>query len=237
MLTSELILLAATAASIGCGHALLGPDHYLPFVALSAARRWSMARTLATTALCGIGHVIGSIVLGVVGIALGSSVQALAGVEAVRGAVAAWMLTAFGVCYAAWGLRHAAREHAHVHEHVHADGTRHSHRHDHHRSHAHPHVGEGASLAPWVLFTVFVFGPCEPLIPVLMYPAAHASFLAAAFVAAVFALATIATMCLAVWVLRRGAALAWLNRAPQFRHAFAGTAIAACGLGILLLGW
>ena len=34
----------------------------------------------------------------------------------------------------------------------------------HHGEHMHPHL-VGASLTPWALFVIFVFGPCEPLIP------------------------------------------------------------------------
>jgi hypothetical protein len=40
-MTIDLGLLILTAASIGFVHTLLGPDHYLPFVAMSAARRWA----------------------------------------------------------------------------------------------------------------------------------------------------------------------------------------------------
>ena len=49
----DLAVLGFTAASIGVVHTLLGPDHYLPFVALARTRRWSTARTAAVTAACG----------------------------------------------------------------------------------------------------------------------------------------------------------------------------------------
>jgi len=29
----------------------------------------------------------------------------------------------------------------------------------------------------WALFLIFVFGPCEPLIPLIMYPAAKLNFI------------------------------------------------------------
>jgi hypothetical protein len=38
------------AAAIALTHTVLGPDHYLPFVALARARRWSVARTATVTA-------------------------------------------------------------------------------------------------------------------------------------------------------------------------------------------
>ena len=54
----DLALLLLTGASIGVIHTLLGPDHYLPFVALSKARAWTQGRTAAITAACGVGHVL-----------------------------------------------------------------------------------------------------------------------------------------------------------------------------------
>ena len=119
----DLGLLVITAASIGFVHTLLGPDHYVPFVAMSAARRWSRARTLWITGLCGLGHVLGSVAIGAVGIAIGVSLHELEWLEGFRGDVAAWLLTAFGLAYLAWGLKKAWRARPHTHEHLHADAA------------------------------------------------------------------------------------------------------------------
>ena len=53
-------ILAGTAALIGLGHTLCGPDHYLPFIVMGKANRWSMPKTLWITFLCGLGHVAGN---------------------------------------------------------------------------------------------------------------------------------------------------------------------------------
>ncbi|MGI9245935.1 MAG: sulfite exporter TauE/SafE family protein, partial [Steroidobacteraceae bacterium] len=206
----DLGLLVLTALSIGCVHTLLGPDHYLPFVAMSAARNWTQRKTLAVTGLCGVGHVLGSIVLGFVGVTIGASLQRLQWVEGLRGNVAAWALTAFGLVYMVWGLRQAWRNRSHEHEHVHADGTRHRHSHAHHVHDGHMHVhlkvdtDNVRSVTPWALFVVFILGPCEPLIPILMYPAARHSWWGLVVVVAAFAVATIATMTAVVYVTTRG---------------------------------
>ena len=60
----SILLLMWTAATIGFIHTLAGPDHYLPFVMMARARQWSQRKTLWITLLCGIGHVLSSVVLG-----------------------------------------------------------------------------------------------------------------------------------------------------------------------------
>ena len=130
-MNAEIGLLVLTAVSIGSVHTLLGPDHYLPFVAMSAARGWSRRRTLWITALCGAGHVLGSVVIGAIGIGIGISVSRLEWFEGLRGDVAAWLLTGFGFAYMAWGLKKAWRSRPHSHHHAHADGTLHHHEHHH----------------------------------------------------------------------------------------------------------
>jgi len=65
-MSSELVVLMVTAASVGLIHTLIGPDHYLPFIVMAKARKWSPLRTGWITLLCGLGHVGGSVVLGVV---------------------------------------------------------------------------------------------------------------------------------------------------------------------------
>ena len=80
------------------------------------------------------------------------------------------------------------------------------------------------------MFLLFAFGPCEPLIPLLMYPAAKASPWAVAGVVTAFTTATVGTMLAAVLVLRSGGNLIRLPRLDRFAHAFAGLAILACGL-------
>jgi len=85
-----------------------------------------------------------------------------------------------------------------------------------------------------VLFLIFIFGPCEALIPVLMYPAAEGSWLGVALVVAVFGLATVATMLVTVTVGYLGISQLPLGRLERFSHALAGLALVACGLAIQL---
>jgi len=235
-MTPEISMLAFSAAAIAFVHTILGPDHYLPFVAMSKARGWSMAKALRITLACGIGHLAGSVLLGLAGIALGFQLSSLTWLEGFRGNLAAWLLVGFGLAYAAWGLRQALRNRPHTHWHHH-NGVTHLHEHTHHEAHAHVHDQQAnvRSLAPWVVFVIFVLGPCEPLIPILMYPAARESASGVVVVTLVFGLVTVLTMLVTVAIALLGLKTVKLHKLEPYGHAVAGSTILACGLAIVLL--
>jgi len=128
-MSAELNALIITAASIGFFHTIFGPDHYLPFIMISWARKWSAVKTTLITLLCGLGHIGSSVVLGLIGVAAGLAINRLEIVESVRGNVAAWLLIAFGLVYFVWGLRRAYQKKSHVHSHTHVAGAAHEHLH------------------------------------------------------------------------------------------------------------
>jgi len=233
----EVLLLMLTAGSIGLFHTVLGPDHYLPFIVMARAGRWSMVKTAWVTVLCGVGHVLSSVVLGLIGVALGIAVTRLEAVESFRGNLAAWALVAFGFTYFVWGMHRALKHRPHRHPHAHGDQTQHTHTHAHTEEHVHVHTREApANLTPWILFTVFIFGPCEPLIPILMYPAAKNSLWGLILVTAVFATATIGTMLAVVLVSSFAVVRLPTARLERYSHALAGAVICSCGLAIQFLG-
>ncbi|MBI5010716.1 MAG: hypothetical protein HZB98_13960 [Bacteroidia bacterium] len=43
---NSIALLSVTAVSLGFLHTLLGPDHYLPFIVISLAKKWSLKKTI-----------------------------------------------------------------------------------------------------------------------------------------------------------------------------------------------
>lgn len=231
--TPTLNALLSLAIFIGVTHTIMGPDHYIPFIAMSRAGQWSFPKTLLFTFLCGIGHVGSSVVIGLLGVALGVAVGGLELIEAVRGEVAGWLLLGFGLAYTAWGIRSALRNKPHSHFHDHEDGTSHDHEHTHMQNHSHVHGSDktrAASLSGWTIFIIFVFGPCEPLIPQLMYPAALGSWYGVAMVSVVFAIATISTMM--VMVIAGYYGLKNLPSLDRYSHAIAGIAILMCGVAI-----
>jgi sulfite exporter TauE/SafE len=224
--------LILSAAAIGITHTMLGVDHYLPFVMLARSGSWSRRRLVVVTAVCGLGHVLSSLLLGGIGIALGITVGRLERLEAGRGATAAWLLLAFGLAYGVWGARRALRRSGGIEPHAHTGGM-----------HVHlygdrPHEHEPRAWAGpfWTLFAIFVLGPCEPLIPLFVLPASRGRFGLAAVTAVVFGVATLATMI--GLTLLASAGLTRLRARPleRWRHALAGALIAVSGLSILCLG-
>ncbi len=237
-MTQELDILIATSATVAFLHTLFGPDHYLPFIAMGKARRWSMVRTSLITLLAGTGHVLGSVVLGMIGVAAGLGIQKVTQVESVRGSLAGWLFIAFGLVYMVWGLRRAWKNKPHSHRHFHLDGTEHTHEHNHHDGHAHVHdAEEKKNITPWVLFVIFVLGPCEPLIPIVMYPAAKGNWSELIITVLVFGVVTIITMLALVLGTLFGLNLMPLGKMERYMHALAGGTILFSGISIVFLGW
>ncbi|HCW76893.1 MAG TPA: hypothetical protein DHU63_10205 [Candidatus Marinimicrobia bacterium] len=231
---SELAILLTTAVSIGFIHTIIGPDHYLPFIVIGRARNWKLNKILFVTVLCGIGHVLGSVILGLIGVAGGVAVGLLENVESVRGNIASWLLIGIGFAYGLWGLRVAwrSKEHSHTHE---EDGQVHIHSHSHLDQHALA-SGNPKSITPWALFIVFVLGPCEPLIPILMYPAAAGHWANLMWVTLAFSVTTIGTMTVIVTIAAKGLMNFRLGFLETYVHALAGAIIVFSGLAIKVFG-
>jgi nickel/cobalt transporter (NicO) family protein len=236
-MTPEFSLLLGTAATLGFVHTLLGPDHYVPFIAMAKARQWSMRRTLIITFLSGIGHVSSSVIIGLAGLVFGVELLKLTRLESLRGELAGWLLLGFGLAYMLWGLRRAFRLKAHALVHAHQSAFEADHAQEHHAHGLHTHVHpEKANITPWILFTVFIFGPCEPLIPLIMYPAARSDAWAVLLTALAFSAATIGTMTTLVYFAVRGIERVPLRGLERFSHALAGFVVLLCGVGVKFLG-
>jgi sulfite exporter TauE/SafE len=235
-MNDSITLLSATAVSIGFLHTLLGPDHYLPFIVLSEARKWSVRKTMFITFLCGIGHVLSSVVLGLVGIGIGIELKKLVAIESFRGNIAAWLFIAFGLVYVIISIRNLIRNRKHQHSHFHIGGEKHDHEHNHREEHSHIHDREVVKTTPWILFIIFIFGPCEPLIPILMYPAAQNNISGTIFVALLFSVVTVATMLAVVLVFKLGLNKINIKPIEKYNHLIAGSVILMSGLAIQFLG-
>lgn len=232
-MTGELRILLATAISIAFIHTLIGVDHYIPFIALSRANNWSAKKTSLVVLVCGIGHVISSIALGTLGIGLSLAVESLVDIESLRGEIATYFLIAFGLVYTLYGVRRAVKNKTHTHISPGGDAIIHSHAES---DTVHEHAkGRKSANGFWGLFILFVLGPCEPLIPILMYPAATENTFAVILVTAAFAVCTIATMLLMTILGLKSISLFKGFKLERYSHALAGAAILICGISLYAL--
>jgi sulfite exporter TauE/SafE len=200
---------------------------------MARARKWTIYKTTWVTVLSGFGHVISSVLLGAIGIAVGIGLNRLELFDSYRGDLAAWLFVLFGFAYMVWGIYRGIRNKPHKHIHHHENGTVHVHEHIHEDKHDHVHK---TNITPWILFTIFFLGPCEPLIPILMYPASQNSTWGIAQVSIVFSVVTILTMLGLVLLASYGFKLVKLGKMERYMHAIAGATIFLSGIGILFLG-
>ena len=223
-------------ASMAFFHTLTGPDHYLPFIMIGRARKWSAWKTSMLTLVCGFGHVFSSIILAAIAILFGSLLTKIEWIEESRADLAAWMLIAFGFFYMIWGIKQAYKNRTHAHTHEHSDGNIHEHEHSHQHSHSHFHLDDKKKITPWVLFIIFVLGPCEPMIPLLLAPASKGSISGVIWVAVIFTVVTLATMLGLVLSSLYGLKQISLKPVEKYAHAIAGASILCCGIAMQFLG-
>ena len=232
---AELSILLTTAISLAFIHTIIGVDHYLPFIVLSRTNNWTVKKTMLIVFLCGLGHVASSALLGFAGAVLSIAVSRLTDIESIRGTVATYFLIAFGIIYTAYGISRAVKNK--THRHITPEGRV--------IKHAHAKKGEDHIHSPedekksaqifWGLFIIFALGPCEPLIPILMYPAATHNTFALISVTASFAVCTIAAMMLLTLLGLKGVRMLKADKLERYSHALAGSAILACGIIVLAL--
>lgn len=233
-MNTELQMLLLTAITISCLHTLTGPDHYIPFIALSRVRGWTAGRTVGWTILCGMAHVGSSVLLGLVGIGLGWSLSKISGLENLRGGMAGWALLIFGVLYTLWGLKRALTNKIHKHFDVYDNGDIYVYEHKHEEI---VYPQERTKVTPWVMLLIFGLGPCEPLIPLLTYPAAERSVSGMVMVIVCFMLFTLLTMTVMVLLGYYGASALKISGFERYTHVFGGLGLLGCGIGMVYLGW
>jgi len=227
-------LLAIAAVTIAFLHTLTGPDHYLPFIALAKARSWSLARTLFWVAICGCGHVLSSVLLAMIGAAIGWSLSKITWLESLRGGIAGWALLLFGLLYAGWGLLRSRQNVRHKHFDGYDDGAMYVYEHRHGET-----VGpkDRHPVTPWVMFLIFVLGPCEPMIPLLSNPVAVNSAWKLLLLVMIYTFFTLITMLLMVSAGYYGLSFLNTDKLQPYTHALGGLAIFICGAGMVFLEW
>ena len=232
-MNESLFALIVTAISISSIHTMSGPDHYLPFIVLSRSRKWSSFKTYLLTIVCGLGHILSSVILGLIAVILGWHLNKIAWFQDLRGNISSWALLIFGIAYLMYGLWRAFRNKAHKHfdisgenvfvfEHKHGEVTL---------------PNKRIKVTPLVLFAIFFMGPSEPLIPLLFFSGTHRSVIEITLLVAVFTISTIVTMLIMVALGRYGYNFIKTETMERFSNAIGGLVISICAFGMLFFGW
>ena len=214
--------LLAAAAGVGFGHAIL-PDHWVPLAVLGRTRRYPLSRIARLSGLAGVAHVLVSIVLGAVIIAIG--LQFRSTIEHAQDTIIGCILIATGVGFLLLELT----GHGHHHDHDHGH---------HHGEHDHHHAVEPAPRRLTGLAAVMVpFGaaasPDLTILPVFL-AATTAGVATAIGSVVVFAAVTVGTIVgLTLGAARGGYQIQgeWLER---WGNVFTAAVLAIIGLLVLL---
>jgi sulfite exporter TauE/SafE len=231
---TTLTTLVLSAITISCLHTVSGPDHYLPFIVLSRSRKWSLAKTIWWTTICGLGHILSSVLLGLIGVLVGWQLSKLSMFQDIRGNVSGWCLLLFGAVYLVWGLRSAYLNKPHKHFEVYNDEDIYVYEHKHGEVVA---PQSRVKITPWILFVIFVMGPSEPLVPLLFYSGVRRSPLEIIVLITVFAIFTVLTMLVMVLLGRYGYSFFKTDKLERYVHAIGGAVVTICGIGMVFLGW
>jgi hypothetical protein len=172
--------LIAAAAGVGVGHAIM-PDHWMPLALLGRTRRYPLAKVARLSSLAGIAHVLVSLMLGGVIVAVG--LQFRSTVEQAQNEIVGGLLIATGIGFALVELS----GHGHHHDRGHHD----------HEGHRHPGRLGGRERARGLAAIMVPFGaaasPDLTILPVFLAATTAGAATAAGSLIA-FAAATIATI-------------------------------------------
>jgi len=106
--------LIAAAAGVGLGHAIM-PDHWVPLAVVGRTRHYPLSRVARLSGLAGVAHVLVSLLLGGVIIAIG--LQFRSTIQTAQDTIVGIVLIATGVGFVTLEL--AGRGHSHDHDHDH----------------------------------------------------------------------------------------------------------------------
>ena len=191
-------------------HAAL-PTHWLPFVLVGRAQRWSLAKNLMAVTAAGLAHIASTAVVGSLIVAAGMALDEI--VAGLLPHLSAILLFAFGGFYL---VRSFIRRPAM------AGGPP--------LDLAEPTVSHGAAF--WGLVAVMALSPGEVLLPIYM-SSAQEGVGALALLTGVFAVGTILGMTTFTTLARAGASVLRLERWARYEGAILGIALIAIGLLIV----
>ncbi|WGM46474.1 hypothetical protein KOAAANKH_01342 [Brevundimonas sp. NIBR10] len=194
-------------------HAAL-PTHWLPFVLVGRAQRWTLTRTLASVGAAGVAHIASTAVVGGLIVAAGLALDQL--VAGILPNLSAILLFAFGTFYL---IRAVVRRPAPLT----ADGPT--------LELSEPTVSHAAAF--WGLVVMLAVSPGEVLLPIYMSSAQEGIF-ALSLLTLAFLAGTLLGMGLFTTLARAGASVLRLERWVRYEGAILGLALIGIGLLVVL---
>ncbi|MBR2140926.1 MAG: hypothetical protein IJ853_01045 [Rickettsiales bacterium] len=219
MIDGALLGLLTATISTASIHTITGPDHYLPFIAIAKSKNYSIKKTLIWTFVCGIGHICSALLLAIGFIYFSNllSRTKFEWLENNRSVLASYLLFGLGVVYMIWAL---------IHNYLHKKGIEHKHH------HILPQDEENKNIFIWIMFIIFVLGPCEALLPILT--AASVMGPSVIFITTItFSIVTIVSMLLMVFIGLKSIDGLKMKFFEKYSHEIAAGTIMVCGLAIM----
>jgi cadmium resistance protein CadD (predicted permease) len=180
--------LIAAAAGVGFGHAIL-PDHWVPLAVVGRTRRYPLTKIARLSGLAGVAHVLISILLGAVIIAVG--LQFRSTIQSAQDTIIGCLLIATGLGFGAFELLGPG----HTHDHPHGHGHSHDHDHDGHEHDHRDHLEQRGVRGLAAIMVPFGAAASPDLTILPVFLAATAAGAATAIGALViFAVVTIGTI-------------------------------------------
>ena len=199
--------IAVTAFAVAFLHAAL-PTHWLPFVLVGRAQKWSTGRTLGVTLLAGVGHVGLTIALGLALVLAGMALQPS------LGGLFHWIV---GGLMIAVGLFYIARG-----------------RHNHALPEASRRVYASDRAAIAALVTLLTLSPCEAFLPYYLAGMEH-GWVAFLVLSAVLMAATAAGMLIFTSLSLAGFKRLGLQWVERYEETILGAALVLVGLAVAFL--
>jgi len=222
---AEIGILLGTTITLALFHTLIGVDHYIPFIAVSKANNWTIRKSICVVLICGFGHMLGSVILGIIGIVMFMQVTSFEGIQDIREIIAIYILIGFGIIYTIYGIICVIKNKPHTHAGL--DGQT--------IAHSHEPQQKKKINAFWGLFIFFLLGACKPMIPLMMQTAAKYNIFTLIVITASFAVITIGTMLLMTLLGIKGFQLIKTDKLERYTHAIAGGTVLLCGILVLFL--
>ncbi|MEW6455355.1 MAG: hypothetical protein AB1410_01395 [Acidobacteriota bacterium] len=199
--------LILSCVSIAIVHSL-APDHWIPFSVLARSQNWKSNKLFLIVFISGVAHILSSLILGLIGLVFGVALERLSLIETKKSLIAGWLIIGFGIAYAIWGLKKVKEKHF--------------------------DLTKNQILTFWSLFLIFIFGPCEPLIP-LMFLSYSYGIKGIITISILFSFFTISMMEILTFLSLRGIKLIPVQRIERWSHVSAGIIIIIIGIGIVFL--